>query len=180
MWDEQIGDVARQMTEGSARASLRASVLDRIEAGPEHRPWRMWMAISSVAAAGVAVLLVVLVLNTRETGRTMEIRASVPPQTPTTVTPPTAGAADPQPAAPTLTLTIATAPMARRTRALAQIQEPGERLEDVLLPLPESIDVEPLELVRLPPADSIATEPLVIAAVELEPFDQQDTDRQQR
>ena len=178
MWDEQIVDVAREMTEGDAPANLRARVLDRIEARSEPRLGWKWIGLASAVGAGVAVLLIVLLLNTLESGRTVETRASAPPQTPTMVTPPAAAAADLRRAAPALTPAITTTRLAQRMQPVAQTQGIREPLEDALLPLLDSIDLEPLELIRLPPADSIAAEPLVIAVLELSPIDQQAIDVQ--
>jgi hypothetical protein len=181
MWDERIDDVARQLTEGSAPPSLRARVLDQIEAQSEsRRPRRIWIAAGSAVAVGLAVLVVVLVLGPRDSSKVAETGASAPARTPTMVAPPNPGVADAQPASPSLTPAMGATRIARRAQPLAQTRENAERPEDVLLPLPDSIELAPLELATLPPSESIATEPIAIAVLELEPFDYQDIDRQQR
>ena len=181
MWDERIDDVARQLTEESAPPGLRARVLGQIEAHSEtRRPRRIWIAAGSAAAVGVAVLLVVLVLGPRDSSKVPKTSASVPARRPTMVAPRNPGVPDAQPASPSVTPAIATTRIAQRAQLLAQTRENAEQPEDVLLPLPDSIDLAPLELAMLPPAESIATEPIAIAILELEPFDYQETDRPQR
>lgn len=180
MWDERIDDVARQLTEESAPPGLRARVLDQIEAHSASRhPRRIWIAGGSAVAVGVAVLLVVLMLAPRDSSKVAETGASVPARTPTMVAPRNPGVADAQPASPSVTPAMGTTRIAQRAQPLAQTREIAEPPENVLLPLPDSIDLAPLELAMLPPAESIATEPIAIAVLEIEPFDYQDIDRQQ-
>lgn len=59
MWDEQIDDVARRMTEGDVPAELRVRILNRLDAHSERRPRWMWI-VSSAAVATAIILMIAM------------------------------------------------------------------------------------------------------------------------
>ena len=68
-WDNEIDDVAQQMTAGEPDAGFKSHVLARIEAdhGPQRRGWSMW-AWPAVALAASAVLALVIVRSPWQAG----------------------------------------------------------------------------------------------------------------
>jgi hypothetical protein len=68
-WDNEIDDAARQMTAGEPDAAFKARVLARIEAGEigQRRGWPMWVW-PAVALTAAAVLALVIVRSTSQSG----------------------------------------------------------------------------------------------------------------
>ena len=168
MWDEQIDDVARQMTEGDVPADLRVRVLGRLEAHSERGPRWIWMVSS--AAVATAILLVIALLRNPQDRGAVETQPYAPPSAQTRA-PGDAGSLT-QPFTPLL----ATGQFVRpQTASGRQPSRSARSMADFMvesLPAPDSIALTSLELPALAAADPITTEPIAIAALELRPIDE--------
>ncbi len=178
MWDEQIDEVARQMTDGTTEVNLRGRVLNRIEAGSETRPRWTWMGVSVTMVGGVAALLFLLVFTRPDRGSVGTQTSPAPPTRATTSAGVAANAQSSGPLQRRGELVIQPAPTARRAARRPLTFMGAANFTEEPLPAPDSIALTSLELPELAADEPITTEPIVIAVLELSPIDEPAIDDQ--
>jgi hypothetical protein len=164
MWDDDIDQVARALTEARTPAALKARVMARIGDDARTRePWRQWWVWSPVAVAIVLILAVVF-----RTGWRAQPTEAPPALASRTIAPPSASL----PAPGALNAIPATPAIGRRTAVAAQAVRADS--ESTVAPLPqltvERLNLERVQLKTVPVPDAIALKTLEMAPLELAPL----------
>lgn len=163
MWDDDIDEVARALTEARTPAALKARVMARIGDDARTRePWRQWWVWSPVAVAIVLILAVVFRTGWRaqptEAPSALASRMMAPPSAPLP--------------APVALETIQATTIGQRIAVAA----PAVRadVEFTVAPLPqltvERLNLERVQLKTIPAPETIALKTLEMTPLELAPL----------
>jgi hypothetical protein len=164
MWDDDIDQVARALTEARTPAALKARVMARIRDDARARvPRHHWWVWSPVAVTIVLILAVVF----RTEWRAQPTEAP-PALASRTIAPPSASL----PAPGALSAIPATPAIGRRTAVAAQAVRADS--ESTVAPLPqltvERLNLERVQLKTVPVPDAIALKTLDMTPLELAPL----------
>ena len=162
MWDDDIDEVARTLTEAQPSAALKARVLARIRDDTRpHAPWQRWWVWSPVALAIVLILAVVF-----RAGWHARPTEAPPALASRAIASPSASLS-----APVALETIQATTIRQRLAVASPARADGESMVAPLPPLTvERLNVERVELKTIPAPETIALKTLELTPLEVAPL----------